>query len=100
MAATAQPQHSAVRQTRPSIVIDSDCNAMDYPGSDVLIHKKDFLIHIKKLSVRSQSSDCASDCRKTDLSSKRIVLLIISKNLLLFQLFFQTFLTESSYDIC
>ena len=37
---------------------------MDYPGSDVIIHKKDFLIHIKKLSVRSQSSDCAEICRR------------------------------------
>ena len=64
MAATVQPQHLAGRQPRPSIVIDSDNNVMDYPGSDVLIHKKDFLIHIKKLSVRSQSSDCASECRK------------------------------------
>ena len=98
MAATAQPQHSAVRQTRPSIVIDSDCNAMDYPGSDVLIHKKDFLIHIKKLSVRSQSSDCASDCRKTDLSSKRIVLLIISEKTESIPIV--TFVRESSYDIC
>ena len=73
MAATLQPQQSAGRQQRPSIVIESDTNVMNYPGSDVLIHKKDFLIHIKKLSVRSQSSDCASDCRKTDLSSERIV---------------------------
>ena len=76
MAATLQPQQSAGRQPRPSIVIESDSNVMDYPGSDVLIHKKDFLIHIKKLSVRSQSSDCASDCRKTNMSSKRIVSLI------------------------
>ena len=53
------------RQPRPSIVIDSGSGPeMDYPGSDVLIHKKDFLIHIKKLSVRSQSSDCASENRK------------------------------------
>ena len=73
MAATLQPQQSAGRQQRPSIVIESDTNVMNYPGSDVLIHKKDFLIHIKKLSVRSQSSDCASDCRKTELSSERIV---------------------------
>ena len=94
MAATVQPQQSAVRMPRPSIVIDSDCNAMDYPGSDVLIHKKDFLIHIKKLSVRSQSSDCASDCRKIDLSSKRIVseYCFYYSNL--------TFMRESSDDIC
>ena len=53
------------RQPRPSIVIDSGSGPeFDYPGSDVLIHKKDFLIHIKKLSVRSQSSDCASECRQ------------------------------------
>ena len=53
------------RQPRPSIVIDSGSGPeFDYPGSDVLIHKKDFLIHIKKLSVRSQSSDCASECRE------------------------------------
>ena len=53
------------RQPRPSIVIDSASGSeIDYPGSDVIIHKKDFLIHIKKLSLRSQSSDCATDCRK------------------------------------
>ena len=53
------------RQPRPSIVIDSGSGSeIDYPGSDVIIHKKDFLIHIKKLSLRSHSSDCASDCRK------------------------------------
>ena len=62
MAAVVQPQH--LRQPRPSIVIESAVNSdVNYPGSDVLIHKKDFLIHIKKLSVRSQSSDCASECR-------------------------------------
>ena len=88
MAATVQPQQSAVRMPRPSIVIDSDSNAMDYPGSDVLIHKKDFLIHIKKLSVRSQSSDCASDCRKIDLSSKRIV----SEYLFFFSFHYITFI--------
>jgi len=33
----------------------------EYVGSDVMIHKKDFLIHIKKVSVRSQSSDCATE---------------------------------------
>ena len=53
------------RQPRPSIVIDSGSGPeCDYPGSDVLIHKKDFLIHIKKLSLRSQSSDCASENRE------------------------------------
>ena len=53
------------RQPRPSIVIDPGSGPeCDYPGSDVLIHKKDFLIHIKKLSLRSQSSDCASECRE------------------------------------
>ena len=53
------------RQPRPSIVIDSGSGPeFDYPGSDVLIHKKDFLIHIKKLSLRSQSSDCASENRE------------------------------------
>lgn len=96
MAATVQPQQSAVRMPRPSIVIDSDCNAMDYPGSDVLIHKKDFLIHIKKLSVRSQSSDCASDCRKIDLSSKRIV----SEYFFSINIPIVTFVRESSDDIC
>ena len=58
-----------LRQARPSIVI-SDTGAGDhavlaagdYPGSDVMIHKKDFLIHIKKLSSRSQSIDCTRDC--------------------------------------
>ena len=58
-----------LRQARPSIVI-SDTGAADhavlaagdYPGSDVMIHKKDFLIHIKKLSSRSQSIDCTRDC--------------------------------------
>ena len=55
-----------LRQPRPSIVV-SDCgdNGVDYPGSDVMIHKKDFLIHIKKLSARSQSSDCAIECRNS-----------------------------------
>ena len=94
MAATVQPQ-SAVRMPRPSIVIDSDCNAMDYPSSDVLIHKKDFLIHIKKMSVRSQSSDCASDCRKIDLSSKRIF-----SEYLFSVIPIITFLREFSNDIC
>ena len=52
------------RQPRPSIVIDSTSGSeIDYPGSDVIIHKKDFLIHIKKLSIRSQSSDCATERR-------------------------------------
>ena len=57
---------SQQRQPRPSIVIDPGTGSgveVDYPGSDVIIHKKDFLIHIKKLSLRSQSSDCASECR-------------------------------------
>ena len=58
-------QATMQRQPRPSIVIDSGSGSeFDYPGSDVLIHKKDFLIHIKKLSVRSQSSDCASENRE------------------------------------
>lgn len=56
-----------LRQPRPSIVIDSGSGPeFDYPGSDVLIHKKDFLIHIKKLSLRSQSSDCASESSRKD----------------------------------
>ena len=61
MSVTMSPQQ---RQPRPSIVIDPGTGGdVDYPGSDVIIHKKDFLIHIKKLSLRSQSSDCASECR-------------------------------------
>ena len=53
-----------LRQPRPSIVIDSASGPeFDYPGSDVMIHRKDFLIHIKKLSLRSQSSDCATERR-------------------------------------
>ena len=65
------------RQPSPSIVIDSASGSeIDYPGSDVIIHKKDFLIHIKKLSLRSQSSDCATDCRKVLIlcGSQRFVL--------------------------
>merc|ERR1719336_3167315 len=60
------------RQPRPSIVIDSTSGSeIDYPGSDVIIHKKDFLIHIKKLSIRSQSSDCATERKDSPAVQRR-----------------------------
>ena len=66
---------------------------VDYPGSDVIIHKKDFLIHIKKLSVRSQSSDCAEICRRDSnspavqrRSSSAVAQVNLYQVLLLFQI--------------
>ena len=48
--------HSSVRD-------DSDYEYLSSP--EVIIHKKDFLIHIKKVSARSQSTDCATERKRT-----------------------------------
>ena len=45
---------------------------LQFPGADVMIHRKDFLIHIKKVScARSQSSDCASEGRASPAAPRR-----------------------------
>ena len=51
---------------RRSVFLTNSCVRDDLdPGylssPEVMIHKKDFLIHIKKISSRSQSSDCTAE---------------------------------------
>jgi len=50
-------------------IVPGDILVDEYVGSDVIIHKKDFLIHIKKVSVRSQSSDCATERKSSSEES-------------------------------